>query len=197
MRYQTNYVLTPAVPSISINHLPPHPVVVCRRVYEQCAEGLCFLQPRAQPRPVIPTPAQGRLVMPGQAQVPRARSMQVANGYAPAVQPGHAEEAYVAAAVPARQAYTETVRRYSLHCLVMCVCLQLCELHGTCLWCQPGLYSALNKLHCSVVSARLLSFGDACLCTCICCAETAACLGPAKQQTKCKCLFVCYRWEEA
>ncbi|KAL3154675.1 hypothetical protein ABBQ38_011224 [Trebouxia sp. C0009 RCD-2024] len=67
--------------------------------------------PRAQPRPVIPTPSQGRLVMPGQAQLPRARSMQAANGYAPAVQPRHAEEAYVVAAVPARQAYTETVGR--------------------------------------------------------------------------------------
>lgn len=59
--------------------------------------------------------------MPGQGQLPRARSMQVANGYAPAVQPRQAEEAYVVAAVPARQAYTETVRCYPFHFLNLCL----------------------------------------------------------------------------
>lgn len=94
---------------------------VAEVTYHQDAERLCFLQPRAQPRPVIPTPSQGRLVMPGQAQLPRARSMQAANGYAPAVQPRHAEEAYVVAAVPARQAYTETVRCYPFCFLTLCM----------------------------------------------------------------------------
>lgn len=76
----------------------------------QAAERLCWLQPRPQPRPIIPTASRAQLVMPGQAQLPRARSMQMADGYAPAVQPRRSEQAYVAAAAPARQAYTDNVR---------------------------------------------------------------------------------------
>lgn len=55
--------------------------------------------------------------MPGQAQLPRAQSMQMADGYAPAVQPKRSEQAYVAAAAPARQAYTDNVR-FCVHCFL-------------------------------------------------------------------------------
>lgn len=59
--------------------------------------------------------------MPGQAQLPRARSMQMADGYASAVQLRRSEQAYVAAAAPARQAYTDNVR--------CCVCCFVSSMH--------------------------------------------------------------------
>lgn len=102
---------------------------------------LCCLQPRPQPRSAIPTSSQGRLVLPGQAQLPRVRSMQIVDGYAPDMQPRRSEQTYVAAAAPARQAHTDNVRcsvRCFLSCMhtgmifdAQCICLQVASV-------QPG-----------------------------------------------------------
>ena len=73
-----------------------------------------------QPGPVIPMPSQGRLAMPGQAQLPRARGMQMAGGYPAAAQPRRTQQTYVAAPAPARQNYTDDVRCCYIRCSRTC-----------------------------------------------------------------------------